>query len=76
MWLTGSLGVLLAYHKVIREVRSGTYRYTPNQAAFYHLIPVYGIYWVFAWTSELDRWRELSTIRFSFEPGVFSRVRV
>ncbi len=37
------------FHSVLRRQSSGAYSVKPSQAAFFHLIPVFNIYWLFAW---------------------------
>jgi hypothetical protein len=37
------------YHVVLAQATSGTYAIKPLRAAWFHLIPIYGLYWVFKW---------------------------
>lgn len=43
------------YHVVLRQVTAGAYPVKPLRAAWFHLIPIYGLYWVFKWPRELAR---------------------
>ena len=43
-------------HKVVREVNRETATSSPMRAVLGHFIPLWNLYWVFAWTSELDEW--------------------
>lgn len=43
-------------HKVVREITNGGYGITPMQAVVGNIVPVWNLYWAFAWTSALDRW--------------------
>lgn len=43
------------FHLVLRHVSSGAYPIKPLRAAWFHLIPVYGLYWVYKWPRELAR---------------------
>jgi len=33
----------------MRDATDGDYRTTPAQATFYHLLPVFNVYWLYAW---------------------------
>jgi hypothetical protein len=43
------------YHVVLSQATAGAYPIKPLRAAWFHLIPVYGLYWVFKWPRELAR---------------------
>jgi hypothetical protein len=43
------------FHVVLRQATAGTYPVKPLRAAWFHLIPIYGLYWVFKWPRELAR---------------------
>ncbi|PYU56443.1 MAG: hypothetical protein DMG56_23755 [Acidobacteria bacterium] len=43
------------YHVVLAEATAGAYPIKPLRAAWFHLIPIYGLYWVFQWPRELAR---------------------
>jgi len=43
------------YHVVLAQVTSGAYPIKSTRAAWFHLIPIYGLYWVFKWPRELAR---------------------
>jgi len=43
------------FHLVLSRATAGQYPITPVRAAWFHLIPVYGLYWVFKWPRELAR---------------------
>ena len=43
------------FHLVLMHASSGTYAIKPLRAAWFHLIPVYGLYWVYKWPRELAR---------------------
>jgi hypothetical protein len=43
------------YHVVLAQVSAGAYPIKPLRAAWFHLIPIYGLYWVFKWPRELAR---------------------
>ncbi|HVH69770.1 MAG TPA: hypothetical protein VNB49_01510, partial [Candidatus Dormibacteraeota bacterium] len=43
------------FHVVLRHVSSGAYPIKPLRAAWFHLIPFYGLYWVYKWPRELAR---------------------
>lgn len=43
------------YHVVLAQATAGAYPTKPLRAAWFHLIPVYGLYWVFKWPRELAR---------------------
>ena len=43
------------FHVVLREATAGVYPVKPLRAAWFHLIPIYGLYWVFKWPRELAR---------------------
>jgi hypothetical protein len=42
------------YH-VVSQATAGAYPIKPLRAAWFHLIPIYGLYWVFKWPRELAR---------------------
>jgi len=42
-------------HVVLSRATAGTYPVKPLRAAWFHLIPIYGLYWVFKWPRELAR---------------------
>jgi hypothetical protein len=39
-------------HKILREGSASKYPISPNAAAWYHLIPIYGIFWLYKWPKE------------------------
>jgi len=41
------------YHVVLAQATAGAYPIKPLRAAWFHLIPIYGLYWVFKWPREL-----------------------
>jgi hypothetical protein len=43
------------FHLVLSRATAGTYPVKPLRAAWFHLIPIYGLYWVFKWSRELAR---------------------
>jgi hypothetical protein len=43
------------FHVVLSQATDGAYSIKPLRAAWFHLIPVYGLYWVFKWPRELAR---------------------
>lgn len=43
------------YHVVLAQATAGAYAIKPHRAAWFHLIPIYGLYWVFKWPRELAR---------------------
>jgi hypothetical protein len=43
------------FHVVVQHASSGAYPIKPLRAAWYHLIPIYGLYWVYKWPRELAR---------------------
>ena len=42
-------------HGVLLQATAGSYPIKPFRAAWFHLIPIYGLYWVFKWPRELAR---------------------
>lgn len=43
------------FHLILWQATAGTYSVKPLRAAWFHLIPIYGLYWVFKWPRELAR---------------------
>jgi hypothetical protein len=43
------------YHVVLAQATAGAYAIKPVRAAWFHLIPIYGLYWVFQWPRELAK---------------------
>jgi hypothetical protein len=43
------------YHLVLAQATAGEYPIKPLRAAWFHLIPIYGLYWVYKWPRELAR---------------------
>jgi len=43
------------YHLVLAQLTAGAYPIRPLRAAWFHLIPIYGLCWVFKWPRELAR---------------------
>lgn len=43
------------FHVVLMHASSGAYPIKPLRAAWFHLIPIYGLYWVYKWPRELAR---------------------
>jgi hypothetical protein len=41
------------FHVVLSQATAGAYSIKPLRAAWFHLIPIYGLYWVFKWPREL-----------------------
>ena len=44
------------YHVVLAQTTTGGYPIKPLRAAWFHLIPIYGLYWVFKWPRDLARY--------------------
>jgi hypothetical protein len=40
------------FHSVLRQQTNGDYPVKPPEAAFYHLVPLLNLYWVFEWPSK------------------------
>ena len=49
------LACVYEYHVVLAQATAGAYPIKPLRAAWFHLIPIYGLYWVFKWPRELAR---------------------
>ncbi len=43
------------YRVVLSQATAGAYPIKPLRAAWFHLIPIYGLYWIFKWPRELAR---------------------
>jgi hypothetical protein len=43
------------FHVILLQASSGGYPIKPLRAAWFHLIPIYGLYWVFKWPRALAR---------------------
>jgi hypothetical protein len=43
------------FHVILWQATAGSYPIKPLRAAWFHLIPIYGLYWVFKWPRELAR---------------------
>ena len=43
------------FHVVLMQASGGAYAIKPLRAAWFHLIPVYGLYWIFKWPREMAR---------------------
>lgn len=43
------------FHLVVQQASAGAYPIKPLRSAWFHLIPVYGLYWVYKWPRELAR---------------------
>ena len=43
------------FHLVLKHASRGAYPIKPLRAAWFHLIPIYGLYWVYKWPRELAR---------------------
>ncbi|HXN96476.1 MAG TPA: hypothetical protein VN879_18360 [Candidatus Acidoferrales bacterium] len=43
------------YHVVLAQATASAYPIKPLRAAWFHLIPIYGLFWVFKWPRELAR---------------------
>jgi hypothetical protein len=41
------------FHLVLQQASGGTYAIKPVRAAWFHLIPIYGLYWVFKWPRQM-----------------------
>lgn len=39
------------FHRILRDVTFGAYPIKPSEAVFFHLIPLFNFYWLFAWPS-------------------------
>jgi len=42
-------------HVVVMQASAGTYPIKPQRAAWFHLIPLFSLYWVYKWPRELAR---------------------
>lgn len=42
-------------HVVLAEITNGSYPITPGKSVGYHLIPLFNLYWMFRWTSQMDK---------------------
>src|SRR6266699_1897075 len=49
------IGCVYEYHVVLAQTTADAYSIKPLRAAWFHLIPLYGLYWVFKWPRELAR---------------------
>ncbi len=43
------------YHVLLAQATASSYSTKPLRAAWFHLIPIYNLYWVFKWPRELAR---------------------
>ena len=43
------------FHVILSQATAGAYSVKPLRAAWFHLIPIYGLYWVFKWPREFAR---------------------
>jgi hypothetical protein len=43
------------FHVILMQAASGAYPIKPIRAAWFHLIPIYGLYWVYKWPREFAR---------------------
>lgn len=43
------------FHVILMQTASGGYSIKPVRAAWFHLIPIYGLYWVYKWPREFAR---------------------
>jgi hypothetical protein len=43
-------------HQVLRELTRGSYPFSPIGATLRHIVPLFNIYWVFKWPSELSNY--------------------
>jgi hypothetical protein len=43
------------YHVILAQLTNNTYPIKPLRVAWFHLIPLYGFYWVFKWPRELTK---------------------
>jgi len=43
------------YHLILAQATASAYPIKPLRSAWFHLIPIYGLYWVFKWPRELAR---------------------
>ena len=41
------------FHLVLQQASGGIYPIKPVRAAWFHLIPIYGLYWVFKWPRQM-----------------------
>jgi hypothetical protein len=41
------------FHLVLMQASGGTYPIKPVRAAWFHLIPIYGLYWVYKWPRQM-----------------------
>jgi len=46
-------------HTVLSEISNGSYPIKRGKAAWYHLIPVFNLYWIFKWTNEMEKFINL-----------------
>jgi len=44
------------FHIVLMQAAAGAYPVKPLRAAWFHLIPIYGLYWVYKWPREMARY--------------------
>lgn len=42
-------------HRILCDVSSGDYPITPGKSVGFHFIPLFGIYWLFAWTNSIAK---------------------
>jgi hypothetical protein len=47
------------FHVVLSEISNGSYPIKPGKAAWYNLIPVFNLYWIFKWTNEMEKFINL-----------------
>jgi hypothetical protein len=40
-------------HKILEKMTNKSYPIKPKKAAFFHLIPLFNLYWIFKWTNNL-----------------------
>jgi hypothetical protein len=39
------------FHQILSDVTCGAYPIEPGEAVFYHLIPLFNLYWLYSWPS-------------------------
>jgi hypothetical protein len=42
------------FHRILRALTGGQYPISPRAAVGYHFVPLYNLFWMFKWTSELS----------------------
>ena len=55
LFLANFISLVYWLHLVLTHASGGTYPIKALRAAWFHLIPIYGLYWVYKWPRELAR---------------------